>query len=211
MNNNLLPIAKEGWKFIFYSVLAFVIFSILDLDFLGFFSFLAIIFFLFVYRNPERTIPVLQENSIVSPVDGTVLSIQEIDNDNGYSYKVEIDSSYLNVSVLRVPLTSTVKDVSITRGTKLSRFNNLSKKLNENAEITFEDTNNNKVKIIHILKQSFDEIKIDMFKSQKFLQGNRYGVMQNGVTTIYLPQNFRLNINVGNELEGSQTLIGYFS
>ena len=62
-----------------------------------------------------------------------------------------------------------------------------------------------------MLKQSFDEIRIAAKESQSLLQGSRYGVMISGVTTIYLPQNFRLNINIGSELKASESLIGYFS
>lgn len=210
MINNILPIAKEGWGHILFSVLAFAIFSILDLDFLGFFSFLAILIFLFVYRNPERITPIFEDNSVVSPVDGVVLSIEEID-DSEYLYKVVVNSDYLHVSVLRVPITSSLKSFKLLIGARLSRYNELSKKLNENSELIFEDKNSNKVKITHVLKLSFDSIKISATESQKCQQGARYGVMPNGLTTIYLPQNFRLNIKVGNEIIGSQTLIGYFS
>jgi len=210
MKNNLLPVAKEGWKFVFYSALAFVIFSVLDLEFLGFLAFLTTLMFVFVYRNPERDVPTFQEASVVSPVDGVVLSIEELEDDE-YAYKVQIEGSYLDVAVLRAPFSSLVEEFNITRGTKLPKFNPLAYKLNENATIIFKDTANNKIKISHRLKQSFDEIKIDIFKEQKFQQGSRYGVMVDGVTTIYLPQNFRLNISVGNQVKASESLIGYFS
>lgn len=42
-------------------------------------------------------------------------------------------------------------------------------------------------------------------------QASRYGFISNATTTIYLPQNFRVNVAVGSELKGSETLIGYFS
>ncbi len=208
--NNLFPVAKEGWIYVGYSVLIFIIFSIMDLEFLEFFSFLTIIFFLFIYRNPERATPFFHENSIVSPVDGKVIAITEL-NDKDYAYKVEMDSSYFNVSLLRVPFDSILKSVSVQRGARLSRFDSLSKKINENAELVFEDKNANNIKISHILKQSFSPIKIEALQAQNFLQGNRYGVMVSGTTTIYLPQNIRLNVAVGNELTGSESLIGYFS
>ncbi len=210
MRNNLFPIAKEGWSYIGYSFLAFVVFSIFDLDFLEFISFIATLFFLYIYRNPERVVPFMQEGSVVSPVDGVVLSIEEV-NDEEYAYKVEIDSSYLNVSVLRVPFSSNILVSKLQRGARLCKFNKLSNKINENAELVFEADESHKLKLTHMLKQSFTKININPVEQQKVLQGERYGVMVNGVTTLYLPKNFRLNVNVGNELEASQTLIGYFS
>lgn len=210
MRNNLLPIAKEGFRYLLYLLGTFLLFTILDLEFLSFFIFLAIIAFAFFFRNPERVLPIFQDNSVVSPVDGVVTSIDEI-NDGEYAYKVTIASSFMDVGVLRVPFTSTVNSYMITRGTRLAHSNPLSEKLNENAEIVFTDNNSNNIKLFHTLKQGFDEITLDVIKEQKFIQGTRYGFSLNGLTTVYLPQNFRLNINVGNEIKSSESLVGYFS
>ncbi len=210
MRNNLFPVAKEGWNYIGYAFAAFIFFAIVDLNFFQFLSFFLIVFFVYVYRNPERQMPMFQENSVVSPVDGVVLSIEEL-VDSEFAYKIEIDSSYLDVAILRVPMNSFVEEIRVTHGAKLSGFDPLSHKINENAQIVFQDKASNKVKVIHRLKQSFDAIHIDVMKSQNLSQASRYGVMINGTATICLPHNFRLNITLGNQLIGSETLLGYFS
>ena len=210
MKNNLLPIAKEGWNYILGAISLFVIFAFLDLDFLQFFAFLATIFFIFVFRNPERQHIYYQENSVVSPVDGVVASIKELKDDK-YAYKIEIDSSYFNVSLLRTPFSSSIESIEKQNGARLSTLSSLSKKINENSELIFIDKNSNTAKVSHRVKQSFMGINIKARESQNFNQGSRYGVMVNGVTTLDLPQNFRLNISVGSELVASETLVGYFT
>ncbi len=210
MKNNLLPIAKEGWNYILGAISLFVIFAFLDLDFLQFFAFLATIFFIFVFRNPERQHLYYQENSVVSPVDGVVASIKELKDDK-YAYKIEIDSSYFNVSLLRTPFSSSIESIEKQNGARLSTLSSLSKKINENSELIFIDKNSNTAKVSHRVKQSFMGINIKAREFQNFNQGSRYGVMVNGVTTLYLPQNFRLNISVGSELVASETLVGYFT
>ena len=210
MNNNLLPIAKEGFNRIVISIAALVVFTILDCDLLEFFSFLSILFFIFVYRNPERMTPLFEQMSVVSPVDGVVLSIEEI-NMEEYAYKLEINSSYLNVSLLRAPISATIESIDAKKGARLSQTSSLSRDINEKVDLVFIDNNQNKIKTTHMLKQSIDDIKIRPMAKQNLIQGNRYGLMVNGVTTIYLPQNFRLNVSVGQEVNASQTLIGYFS
>lgn len=210
MRNNLFPVAIEGWKYIGYALLSYAIFSLLDFDILEFFSLVVTLFLIFVYRNPERIAPTFEEDSVTSPVDGVVLSIQEID-DKEYAYKIEIDSDYFNVSFLRAPIKSSVKSIDIKHGARLSKFDNLAPCINENAELIFEDKNTNKIKVNHMLKHSIDEIKIGVIENQNLLQSSRYGLMINGLTTLYLPQNFRLNISVGNEITASESLIGYFS
>ena len=210
MNTNLLPIAKDGWKYIAYAFVSFVIFWIVDLELLEFFSFLAIVFFIFVFRNPEREQPQFQDNSVVSPVDGIIVDVEEIDNSE-YAYKLTVESSYLDVGILRVPLTSTVTHISKKFGSKLPRASKLSTYLNENAELTFEDEKSNKVKVVHRLKQSISGIDINTVQTKKLLQASRYGLMVHGTTVVYLPNNFRLNVTVANEVKASETLLGYFS
>ena len=210
MKSNLLPISSAGLKYVASAFLAFIIFSIFDVDLLALFSFILIVAFGFIFRNPEREVPSFEKNSLVSPVDGNVISIEDI-QDSEYAYKLEVDSTYLNVGVLRTPLDSTLQRVTIRRGARLAKASSLSEDINENAELVFVDENSNSVKVVHKLERSFDDITVDVKNTQNLKQASRYGVMTNGTTTIYLPKNFRLNVTLGSELEGSQTLIGYFS
>jgi len=210
MKSNLLPISNAGFKYIAAAFLAFIIFSILDIEFLALISFVLMFAFGFMFRNPEREVPSFEKNSLVSPVDGSVISIEDI-QDSEYAYKVEIDSTYLDVGVLRTPLDATLQSIVKMNGARLATTSSLSNDINENAELIFVDENSNSVKVVHTLTRSFDDISLDVKKSQNVKQASRYGVMINGKTTIYLPKNFRLNITLGSELIGSQTLIGYFS
>jgi len=210
MSSNLLPIAKEGFSRIGIAFLAFIFFNIFDLDFFEFISFLVVIFLLFVYRNPERMSPILEVKSVVSPVDGTVIAIEEL-YDNKYAYEIVIDSSYFDVSLLRSPLSASVKSLDIKHGARLSKDSQLAKDLNESVEIVFEDSFKNSIKVKHMSKQSFGAITVDLNTKQNTLQGARYGLMINGITTIYLSQNFRVNISIGQEVNASQSLVGYFS
>ena len=210
MRTNLLPIAKEGLNYIVYAIGFFILFSFLDLGFLQFFTFVVIIFFMFVFRNPEREIPSFQDASVVSPADGVISSIEELKEEE-YSYKLEIDSSFFNVALLRVPLVSTLESIEVLRGARISKLNALHVDINENATLIFKDSNENTIKVTHKLKQSFKSLDINIIKSQHLNQGTRYGVMVNGITTIYLPKNFRLNVSVGAEVNASQSLIGYFT
>ena len=210
MTNNLLPVASAGFKYIGYAFLAFIVFTIFDFDFLSFLSFVLVVTFAFMYRNPEREVISFEKNSLLSPIDGKVISIEDI-QDPDYSYKIRVDNSYLDISVLRVPFDATVKSINTKRGSRLASSSTLFDDINENSELVFVDENSNMMKVKHKLKRSFDTINIDVIKSQNVKQSFRYGVMLNGITEIYLPKNFRINVTVANELKGSQTLIGYFS
>ena len=210
MKSNLLPISSVGFKYVVSAFAALIIFWIFDVEFLALLSFVLMVAFGFIFRNPEREVPSFEKNSLVSPVDGNVISIEDI-QDSAYAYKLEIDSTYLDVGVLRTPLDSTLQSIVKRKGARLASTSALFEEINENVELIFVDENSNSVKIVHTLKRSFDDIVIDVKNTQSVKQASRYGAMTNGMTTIYLPKNFRLNITLGSELEGSQTLIGYFS
>lgn len=208
MKSNLLPIAREGWNYLYISVGLFVFFMVFNFSNLAFLSFLASAFFIFVFRNPERENILYQENSVVSPLDGIVSSIEELNETN--EYKVDIDSTHFNVALLRVPFTSAVSQALHVKGARLNQGTKLFNTLNEYAQITFTDKNSQSIKIIHKLKQTFAPINIEAKSEQNLLQGTRYGYMLNGITTIYFPRNFRLNIDVGTNVVAGQTLLGYF-
>jgi len=210
MRNNLLPVLKEGWNFIAWAFALFLIFALLDFEIGEFISFVVLIGLIYLYRNPERELPLFQNSSVTSPADGTVISIQEL-SDTEYGYKIEIESDFTNVGVLRVPMTSSLAQIQHKQGTRVSKYSPLFSKTNENALLIFENIDGNKVQVVHTCKQSFDGIHTDIIKAQNLPQSYRYGTMINGVTTLYLPRNFRLNIHVANELKASETLIGYFS
>lgn len=210
MRANLLPVAQEGWRYIAYAFSFFIFFAIFDFDLLTFFSSLLLIALIYSFRNPERQLPMFEKLSVVAPSDGVVKAIVELD-DVAFAYRVDIESSSLDVGVLRAPLNATVESVRKFNGTRVSKSSKLFNDTNENVELVFVDENDNKLKVTHTLKQSFSPLFIDIIESQSIHQTARYGLMLNGVTSIYLPHNFRLNVNVSNELKASESLIGYFS
>ena len=210
MRANLLPVAQEGWRYIASTSAFLVLFFILDLDPLIFFTSLLLLAIIYLFRNPERQLPMFEKLSVVSPCDGVVQAIVEI-KESEYAYRIDIESSSLDVGILRAPLNAKFESIIKYNGSRVSKNSKLFSDINENVELVFVDDNENKLKITHTLKQSFAPLFIDIIKAQNLQQTARYGLMLNGVTSIYLPHNFRLNVNVSNELKSSESLIGYFS
>ncbi len=210
MRNNLFPIAKEGWKYLFLSLPLSILFLLVDWNLLAFITFIITLFSFYVFRNPERELPLFEANSFLAPSDGVVNSIEEI-NENGYLYKVEIEGSYLDVALLRVPMKAQLISSQKYNGTRVSKQSSLFEALNENLTLTFEDEQNNNFRVEFRVKNSFCSLESNLIVAQKLNQAARFGFMLHGVTTLYLPSNFRLNIQRGNRLKASESLIGYFS
>lgn len=210
MYNNLLPIMREAFKPLSIAVAGFLVASILGSEILEFLFFISFVLIVYMYRNPERLTPSFQEASIVSPVDGVINALEEIE-DAEYGYMLEIQSGYFDVGVLRFPFTGRVLSSDLQRGARLSSRFSLSAKLNENTTLIFEDKESNRLKLVHTLKQSFEDLHIDLDASAEITQGRRYGFMLYGVTKIYLPRNFRMGLKIGDEVRASDSLLGYFT
>jgi len=210
MKNNLFIINKGGYKYICYALLATFIFIILDLELFSFITFGLGLFFIYVFRNPERESYFLDEKAVVSPIDGIVRAIDELKNQE-YTYKVTIEASYLNVGVLRVPLNGKLEDIKILKGARTSKHSKLFHDLNETAELIFIDDYNNKIKVVHRLKQSFAPLNIEVSKNNVLQKNSRYGYAINTMSELYLSKNFRFDIRLNSEIRASQSLIGYFT
>ncbi len=210
MNKNILPISKEGMNSISYIIALMFVSVLLDFDILSFLSFVLLAGLLYIYRNPEREILSSQNNSVVSPVDGKVVSVENI-KDDYYGFKVVIESNLTDIGVLRTPINSTVIVVKTIRGAKLSSKSiTLQDKINENTTIIFEDKESNKIKIEHRVKNSLNNISINSNEGFQVVEASRYGYMLNGITAIYLPKGFTANVSLGFEVTASQTVLGSF-
>ncbi|ADN09774.1 phosphatidylserine decarboxylase [Sulfurimonas autotrophica] len=210
MKNNLFIVSKNGYKYIAYALLTAIIFGILDLEFFSLLSFALALFFIYSFRNPERELSLLDDKAVVSPVDGVVKAIDEIKNGQ-YVYRVLVESNYMNVGVLRVPLSGHLESTKVIRGARTSKKSKLFYDLNETAELVFVDAHNNRVKVLHRLKQSFAPVNIEVSKNEPLYKGSRYGYAINSMSELYLPKNFRLDIKPNSEIQASHSLIGYFS
>lgn len=207
MNNNLFPISKEGWSYIGYSVALFLVLGFFDLEFLQFFSFLLILFFLYVFRNPEREMPAFEKGGVVSPVDGRVTDIHE----DTKTTQITLESNYLDVSVLRVPIGSVISEIKEQKGASLSKNSLKSKFLNEQLNISFEDSQKRVVNVSHVVNLNFLGVLHYLINSQKVIQGSRYGVMLKGTTVVSIPKNSKVNVQIGSEVKACESVIAYLS
>ncbi|MCJ7765951.1 MAG: phosphatidylserine decarboxylase [Thiovulaceae bacterium] len=211
IDNDTFIIAKDGFKCIAASVALMLFLMVIDADVLTFLSFVLVLLTLWAYRNPERVIPYLQEDSIVSVADGVIRSIETLEDDEGTSgYKIVIRTGFLDTSILRAPFACKVKETKSLYGARLSSSMPLSKKLNEQSDIVFGG-DEKQVRVSHNLQLSSVGIKNRLIENYPVAQGLRYGLMVKGNTTIVLPKNSRVAVKVGQNVRAGETLIGFFS
>jgi phosphatidylserine decarboxylase len=177
------------------------------------------LFTLWFFRDPERAIPPGDE-VIVSPADGTVADIEEVDEPEylgGKALRVGIFLSVFNVHVNRTPLAGTVAMVKYRPGKYLAAFNDKASTDNEANSVGLETTFKNgdgtplRVLVKQIAGLIARRIVCACSESQQLQRGERFGMIKFGSRTeLYLPTGTvsDLRVKVGDKVRGGATVIG---
>ena len=203
-------ISKFRFKYLFYTLGAFLFLLFLDFEFLAFIAALVVLYVIYSFRDPEVELQNIQEGGVVAPVDGKVVAIEEIDDDS-YRYKLTVTSTLFDKAIVRMPMKGSVTSLHSVHGTRVSNTSPLFEKLNEHATLVIEDTHGNDIKILHRLRQSFAPLFFDIKNNATLPQTARYGIALYSDTTIYLGEHFRMDLHVGDTLTAGETLLGYYS
>jgi len=100
---------------------------------------LSLVLFLFTlnfFRDPNRTTPD-KDNVVISPADGKVLFVKEVDDNKfimGKAKQISIFMSPLNVHVNRIPITGKIEYLKYINGKYLAAFEDKASELNERSE-----------------------------------------------------------------------------
>src|ERR1017187_1993198 len=95
------------------------------------------LFFLWFFRDPERTIP-QEPGAVVSPGDGKVTDVSAVTVGNDRLTRLSIFLNVFNVHVNRSPIAGVIRDVRYQRGQYLNAMNKASADLNEQNIVTVE-------------------------------------------------------------------------
>tara|TARA_B100002051_G_scaffold274424_1_gene315557 strand:- start:2726 stop:3373 length:648 start_codon:yes stop_codon:yes gene_type:complete len=170
-----------------------------------------IIFCLNFFRDPKRIIP-KQDDLILSPADGKIIKIDEVDDPNsGEKLKlVSIFLSVFNVHVNRMPIDGEFIDVQHVKGKFLAAFDHKASDHNERIEIKI-DTKFGIIKVKQIAGLVARRILCYANVGGKMKAGGRLGFIRFGSRTdIILPAEINLKIELDQKVFGGETVIGKY-
>ncbi len=205
-----IPIAKDGYVFIFpLAVLTGIFWALSWFWVTGLFVGL----FLFVtwfFRDPERSVPE-DPNAIVSAGDGRVVEIvQEKDPllDGVYT-RVSVFLNVFNVHVNRVPISGKIQATRYNPG---KFFNAASHKASLDNEQSAILLNNGHVTIL--VKQIAGLIARRIVcwakEGDEYQRGQRFGLIRFGSRVdIFLPEGTDIKVAIGDIVNGGSSIIGY--
>lgn len=189
------------------------IISIISFYFVPLLAIIPFIFLLFViyfFRDPRRTIS-SNESQFLSPADGRVMEITEINEDSfikGKAIKVSIFLSIFNVHINRSPISGTIKYSSYRPGKYLPAFKSHASEINERNTIGIE---NDRTKVLVHQITGFVARRIVCWskKGDILNQGNKFGLIKFGsCTEIIVPFDVDIKVKVGDIVRGGITIIG---
>ncbi|HJM68813.1 MAG TPA: phosphatidylserine decarboxylase family protein [Candidatus Babeliales bacterium] len=204
LTNNLLWTAGIYIAIVLVVVMAFSFFLYPKLLWLLIPLFLFCFYF---FRNPERTCANCEDSSlIVSPTDGRVLKIEEIDD----LYKISIFLSVFDVHVNWIPTSGKIDSITYRPGKFLVAYHPKSSDNNERNSVVIDTPNGQTMEVRQIAGLIARRICCWISKGQDVKRGDKFGMIRFGSRIEILVKRDALDVYLekGQYVYGGQTVIG---
>ena len=168
------------------------------------------IFFLWFFRDPERTIP-QDPSAVVSPADGKVTDVSTVTVGNEQQTRVSIFLSVFDVHVNRSPIAGVVRDARYQRGQFLNAMNTVSAEKNEQNIVTMEgDGDGQRVVFKQIAGLLARRIVFYPKVGDRLQRGQRVGLIKFGSRVdLLLDASARMNVKIGDRVKGGASVLAY--
>lgn len=210
---------KEGYKIIFISIISFIVVLLLADKFVHWhwlrITIQLIAIFLFVmilqfFRNPNRRI-VPNDNQILAPVDGKVVVIEEVFEEEYFKDKrlqVSIFMSPINVHVTRYAASGTIKFSKYHPGKYLVAWHPKASTENERTTVVIETAQFGEIMYRQIAGALAKRIVNYAEEGQHVTQGDDAGFIKFGSRVdLYLPLGTKVDVVLKQNAVGNQTII----
>jgi phosphatidylserine decarboxylase len=211
MSSRSSLIIRDGYPFIIPLALISVFLAFMGMRWLVLLFFVLTFFVTWFFRNPERHIPAGDE-IIVSPADGRILKIEEIEGGpfgGGRCRKVSIFMSVFNVHVNRAPCSGTIQSIRYHKGRFFSADLDKASELNENNAILIRTDTGIDIVTIQIAGLIARRIVCWIKEGMHIQKGERFGMIRFGSRLeVLLPLEAKVRVREGERVKAGETPIG---
>ena len=204
-------IHPEGYKFIVISVIITIILYSLS-NFLGLVGLVLSIWVYYFFRDPERII-IEDDNYLVSPADGEVIKVEEIDGpkelglENKRFNKISIFMNIFDCHVNRTPCAGQIEEILYKPGKFLNASFDKASEDNERNYYKIKDKHGNDIIIVQIAGLIARRIVCETNKNQELKQGDRIGMIRFGSRADVYYENYDSLVKVGQKDVSGETLL----
>lgn len=204
-----IPVAREGWPFIFLGLLFFLICILIGYKipalFFGITAICAVLFF----RDPERNI-VKDESLVLSPADGRILGISEIQGKDTRMppfKEISVFMSVLNCHINRIPISGKVTRCEYNPGKFLPAFREKASEFNEKNTIHIQNYNL-EIGVRQIAGLIARRIVCRAKQGDIVDQGKRFGLIRFGSRVdLILPSSVEILVHPGQKVKAGLSSI----
>jgi len=165
-------------------------------------------FFLWFFRDPERSIPT-EPGAVVSPGDGKVTDVSTVAAGTGKQLRLSIFLNVFNVHVNRSPIAGVITAVRYQRGKYLNAMNVASAEQNEQNIVTVEG-DGQRVVFKQIAGLLARRIVFYPKVGDQLGRGQRVGLIKFGSRVdVLMDASARPNVKVGDHVKGGSTILAY--
>jgi phosphatidylserine decarboxylase len=162
------------------------------------------------FRNPKRNF-IINEDLVLSPVDGKVVVIEEVFEKEYYNEKrlqISVFMSPLNVHVTRYPVSGTVVYSKYHPGKFLVAWHPKSSEENERTTVVVKSTKFGDVLHRQIAGAVAKRIVNYAEEGQEVIQTNDSGFIKFGSRVdVFLPLNTKINVTLNQKVKGGITTL----
>lgn len=190
-------------------IIAFVQGNIYARIFLVIVALFVVSFTLNFFRDPERIIP-SAENLVVSPADGKVLFVKEVNDEKfikGKAWQISIFMSPLNVHVNRIPISGKVDYVKYFKGKFIAAFEDKASEVNERSEFGIT-SRYGKVFFTQVAGFVARRIVYELKEGDFVTMGNRFGMIKFGSRVdVVVPIEWMVKVKKDDMVTAGETIL----
>lgn len=205
--------APEGKGLIFGALTIFAVLALLGWLNGGWFgpvivAFGAVLFLftLWFFRDPNRSITEVDDWTLLSPADGKVVVIQDVEEPlylEGPAKQISIFLSPLNVHVNRIPIGGTIEFDQYVPGDYLVAWHEKASELNERSQLGVRHASGQKVLFKQIAGAVARRIVYHVTTGDDVKTGQRYGIVKFGSRMdILVPPDAEVLVSLGDRVQG---------
>ena len=202
---------KEGYRFLaIAAVITFVL--LLISNFLGIISFILTIWVYYFFRDPDR-FPINDENYLLSPADGVVSQIIEINGpkelglENKKFSRVSIFMNVFDCHVNRVPSSGKIDQIFYKPGKNLNASLDKSSDENERNFVKMKNKNGDELILVQIAGLIARRIVCEVKENEEISQGEKFGMIRFGSRVDLYFENYQMMINLNQKTIAGETII----
>jgi len=202
---------REGYRFL--AIAAAVTFVLLLISkVLGLIGLVITIWIYYFFRDPERH-PIKDENYLVSPADGKITQIIEINGpkelgleEKKYT-RISIFMDVFSCHVNRVPYTSTVEEILYKPGKYINATLDKASEDNERNYVKLKNSNGDEIIVVQIAGMIARRIVCDVKEGDTVNQGERFGIIRFGSKVDVYFENYNLLVCKNQKTIAGETLL----